>query len=147
VTRATAARPDTSHDPDIAMTRPTEPKEPAMYAHLKSLAFAAALSTLAGAAAHAQTVEGFAISVDRMTQSQSVSYADLDLTSAAGMKTLTTRINSAAKTVCGPAPEYRESRTPYETCVKSAADHAMIQVARAAEASRLAMSSQRRHGG
>ena len=120
-----------------------------MCAQLKSIAFAAALSTLAGAAAHAQSVglTGIAVSVDRVTQSQSVSYADLDLTSAAGMKTLTTRIDSAAKTVCGPGPEYRDSRTPYETCVKSAEDRAMIQVARTAEASHLALNSQRRHGG
>ena len=119
-----------------------------MCAQLKSLAFAAALSTLAGAAAHAQSIglTGIAVSVDRVTQSQSVSYADLNLASAAGMKTLTTRINSAAKTVCGPSPEYRESRTPFEACVGSATDHAMIQVARAAEASHLAMNSQRRHG-
>ena len=120
-----------------------------MYAHLKSIAFAAALSTLAGVAAHAQAVglTGIAVSVDRVTQSQSVSYADLDLTSAAGMHALTTRINGAAKTVCGSEPEYRDSRTPFEACVKSAEDRAMIQVARAAEASRLALNSQHRHGG
>jgi UrcA family protein len=113
-----------------------------MTRHLKSLAFAAALSALTGAAAHAQSV-----SFDSVTQSQSVSYADLDLTSQAGMKTLAARINGAAKTVCGPAPEYRDSRTPYDACIKSASDHAMIQVARAAETSRLVMNSSRRHGG
>lgn len=114
-----------------------------MTRQLKTLAFAAALSALAAGVAHAQTV----VSIDRVTQSQSVSYADLDLSSQAGMKTLTARINSAAKTVCGPAPEYRESRTGYDACIKSAVDHAMIQVARAAEASRLALNSQRQHGG
>lgn len=120
-----------------------------MCSQLKSIAFAAALSTLAGAAAHAQSIglTGISVSGDRVIQSQSVSYADLDLASAAGMKTLTTRIDSAAKTVCGPAPEYRDSRTPFEACVKSAEDHAMIEVARAAEASHLALNSQHRHGG
>ena len=38
-----------------------------MFAQLKSIAFAAAFSTLAGAAAHAQTVDGIAVSADRMT--------------------------------------------------------------------------------
>lgn len=113
-----------------------------MSRHQKSLAFAAALSALAGAAAHAQT----AVFGDLVTKSQPVPYADLDLSSQAGMKTLTARINGAAKTVCGPAPEYRESHTPYDACIKSAVDHAMIQVARAVEASRLALNSQRRGG-
>ena len=115
---------------------------------LKTLAFAAALSTLIGAAAHAQTVEGISVSGDRMTQSQPVSYADLDLTRQAGMNTLAARVRAAAKTVCGMEPEYREPRGPFEACVKSAVDHALIQVtARAAEATRLALNSQRRHGG
>ena len=116
---------------------------------LKSIAVAAALSALTGAAAHAQStgLSGFAVSVDRVTQSQMVSYADLDLNSAAGMNTLTARINTAAKTVCGPAPEYRDSRTPFEACVKSATDHAMIEIARAAGTNHLATNSQRRHGG
>jgi UrcA family protein len=113
-----------------------------MTRHLKSLAFAAALSALTGAAAHAQTA-----SFDSVTQSQSVSYADLDLASQAGVKTLTTRINSAAKTVCGPAPEYRDSRTAYDACIKSAVDHAMIDVVARSEANHLALNSQRRHGG
>jgi UrcA family protein len=115
---------------------------------LKTLAFAAVLSVLTGVAAHAQTVEGISVSGDRMTQSQTVSYADLDLTRDAGMKTLTARIHTAAKTVCGMEPEYREPRAPFEACMKSAVDHAMIQVtARAAEATRLAATSQRQHGG
>ena len=108
----------------------------------KTFAFAAALSTLAFGAAHAQSG-----SFDSISLSQSVSYADLDLGSSAGMKTLTVRINSAAKTVCGPAPEYRDSRTAYDACIKTAVDHAMIQVARASEANRLALNGQRQHGG
>jgi len=118
-----------------------------MFAQLKSIAFAAAFSTLAGAAAHAQTVDGIAVSADRMTQSQSVSYADLDLSRDTGMKTLTARIHAAAKTVCGMEPEYRDPRAPFDACVKSAVDHAMIQVtARAAQANHLALNSQRQNG-
>ncbi len=123
-----------------------------MTAHLKSLALAAALSALAGAAAQAHPVglSGIAVPTvvgDRQIESEQVSYADLDLGSAAGMKTLMTRINSAAKDVCGPAPEYRESRTPYEACIKSAADQDVIEVARAAGANPLAMNALRQHGG
>jgi UrcA family protein len=113
-----------------------------MCTQLKSIAFAAALSALTGAAAHAETVP-----FDSLTESVSVSYADLDLNSAAGMKTLTVRITNAAKTVCGPSPEYRESHTLYEACIKSAVDHAMIEVAARAEANRLVMNSPHRHGG
>jgi UrcA family protein len=129
------------------MTRPTQLKEPAMCTQLKSIVFAAALSALAGAAAHAQTVDGIAVSADRTTQSQSVSYADLDLSRDSGLKTLTARIQAAAKSVCGMEPEYRDPRAPFDACVKSAVDHAMIQVtARAAEAGRLALNSQRHNG-
>lgn len=39
---------------------------------------------------------------------QNVSYADLDLNSPAGLKTLQRRIRAAVKVVCGPTPELRE---------------------------------------
>jgi UrcA family protein len=107
---------------------------------LKSLAFAAAFSILAGAAAHAQTAEF-------QVQSQAVSYADLDLSQAAGVNTLMSRINGAAKNVCGPAPDAREWHTAYQACIKSAVDQAVAQVSRSAEANHLAMNIRRQHGG
>ena len=111
-----------------------------MTRQLKSLAFAAALSALAGAAAHAQTI-------DRVTQSQSVFYADLNLSTEGGMKTLITRIHGAAKNVCGPEPDSREWQTSYQACIKAASDSALVQVARAAGSSQMAVNVQRRHGG
>jgi UrcA family protein len=118
---------------------------------LKPLAFAAALSALAGAAAHAQPVglKGIAVDTagDRLVQSETVSYADLDLSRAEGVKTLMRRIDGAAKDVCGPEPDIREWRSPYQACVKSAVDQALADVNRASEANRLAMAAQRRRGG
>jgi UrcA family protein len=111
-----------------------------MCAPLKSLAFAAALSVLAGATAHAQTV-------DLQVRSQTVSYADLDLSQAAGVNTLMARINGAAKNVCGPAPDAREWHTAYQACIQSAVNQAVSEVSRSVEANHLAMNIQRRHGG
>lgn len=108
-----------------------------MCKQLKSLAIAAALSALAGAAAHAQTI----------TQSRTVSYADLDLSSRAGMNTLMSRINSAAQDVCGLPPDARESHTAYDACIKAAVNGALVQVAHADVSRQLAANAQRRHGG
>lgn len=118
---------------------------------LKSLASAAAFAALAGAAAHAQPVglQGIAVGAagDRVIQSEAVAYGDLDLSRQEGVKTLMRRIDGAAKSVCGPAPDPREWNSSYQACVKSAVDRAMADVERASDANRLAMAAQRRRGG
>jgi UrcA family protein len=103
----------------------------------KIFALAAALSILAGAAAHAEQV----------TQSQQVSYADLNLSTKAGMQTLMSRISGAAKDVCGPAPEVREKDRGYQACVNAAVDGALAAVIRSAGTRQLAVNIQRQHGG
>jgi UrcA family protein len=110
-----------------------------MSIQFKSIAFAAALATLAGAA-HAQTV-------DRVDQTQSVSYADLNLSSQAGMNTLMARIDGAAKTVCGSAPDVREMDRRYSACLKAATAAALAEVTRTSGSSHLAVNLQRQHGG
>jgi UrcA family protein len=121
-----------------------------MSRQLKSLAFAAALATLAGAAANARPVGLQGVSVPTVAgdqiQTESVFYADLDLSREAGVQTLMTRINGAAKNVCGPAPDVRELHSTYQSCVDSAVNGALTDVSRATKVN-LAMNSQRRHGG
>lgn len=122
-----------------------------MCTSLKSLAFAAALSALAGAAAHARPVGLQGLSVPtpasgEQIQSETVSYADLDLSRDAGVRTLMARLNGAARNVCGPMPDPREWASPYQACVNSAVDRALADVSRSTHTS-LAMNAQRRHGG
>lgn len=54
----------------------------------------------------------------RVHTSVTVSYADLDLTDAAGARTLYARLKSAARQACGPEPSLRDLRstTDYATC-------------------------------
>ncbi|HEY2595061.1 MAG TPA: UrcA family protein [Chloroflexota bacterium] len=59
-----------------------------------------------------------------------VTYADLNLASAAGVEDLKRRINLAAREVCGPEPDIRqlEVSQTYETCVGRARAQAAQQI-------------------
>lgn len=73
-----------------------------------------------------------ASAVPAQAESIEVNYADLDLTSAAGQKTLETRINGAAKRVCGYHQEVAGSRIrtrETEQCYKQAVNDATRQIA------------------
>jgi|WetSurMetagenome_2_1015567.scaffolds.fasta_scaffold182062_2 UrcA family protein len=60
---------------------------------------------------------------------QAVSYADLNLHSDHGARTLLNRINTAARQVCSPQPRGGLSdRTNYNTCVHNATLHAVQSV-------------------
>jgi UrcA family protein len=70
--------------------------------------------------------------IPAQAESIDVSYADLDLTNAAGQKTLETRINAAAKRVCGYHQKVSGSRVrtrETEQCYKQAINDATRQVA------------------
>jgi UrcA family protein len=73
-----------------------------------------------GPLAHAQ-------SVDTITQSQTVHYADLDLNRPTDAKALMRRIHSAAARVCGDAQTLGEYEQ-YWDCVRMAEDKAVSDV-------------------
>jgi UrcA family protein len=100
-----------------------------------SLVLAVALSAMSGAFAHAQPADlsdiaDQANSAAPQTHSETVRYADLNLSGQAGVRTLMARIRSAAEDVCEPAPSGHELDSSYDTCVKSAVDHAIADVRR-----------------
>ncbi len=99
-----------------------------------ALAFAAS-ACLLGASARAEPTSVKEVVVrpsggEVRTQSETVSYADLDLGHDAGARALLARISSAAKRVCGPAPETHESPAPFKKCVDRAVEHAVSEVDR-----------------
>lgn len=62
-----------------------------------------------------------------------VRYDDLNLSTEAGMKRLETRINGAARVVCGAGGNYRESLAALaakQKCISESKARAMAQVAR-----------------
>lgn len=74
---------------------------------------AASLALVAAAApAHAEVV------------AKKVAYADLDMSSPAGVSSFNRRVRAAAKTVCGDAPAYRSlaENMRIERCVDGAID-------------------------
>ncbi len=77
--------------------------------------FAAAALTLAGLTTTAHAAPA---------PTQSVSYADLDLSSAAGVDSLNRRVRAAAKAVCGDAPARRglAETIKIERCVDGAVE-------------------------
>jgi UrcA family protein len=67
---------------------------------------------------------------EAVTQSVTVSYADLDLSNTAGAKTLYGRIRMAARRVCtvdGESP-YAFQNLDKQRCIRSAIDQAIIKV-------------------
>jgi UrcA family protein len=78
-----------------------------------AFAIAAAIVASNGAAAHAQAVE--------QAPSIRVSYADLDLSQAAGRATLETRVNRAVNRLCAmPSVANIQAMNSYRACRKSA---------------------------
>lgn len=67
---------------------------------------------------------------NQVTTSVRVSYADLDLSEAAGAKTLYARIKSAAKEACGPEPAVLDLRDAagYNACYEQAVAKAVNRV-------------------
>jgi UrcA family protein len=64
--------------------------------------------------------------------SESVSYADLDLATSDGARTLLRRIDHAAQRVCGPEPS-RSSLQPhltafYQRCVRDSVDATVVRI-------------------
>lgn len=78
---------------------------------------------------------------DAVTQSVRVQTSDLDLTTQAGVETLTRRINRATRQVCGPRPSsygaglwaesrsYRECRASARTMAIAAAENVGVRFA------------------
>lgn len=64
---------------------------------------------------------------NRVYTSVKVSYADLDLTDAAGARTLYARLKSAARRACGPEPSWRDlhSTADYDACYHHALNKAV----------------------
>jgi UrcA family protein len=87
-----------------------------------TLTIAAAAALMIAAAAAAQTSEA-PISV-------SVHYADLNISQAAGARTLLQRIQSASIPACGGAPDIRllAERAAFEQCRKAAIGQAVARV-------------------
>ena len=77
-------------------------------------------------AAHA----GEAQHPNEVTTSVKVSYADLDISHAAGAKTLYARIKSAAREACGPEPAVLDLRDAagYNACYEQAVAKAVNRV-------------------
>ena len=87
-----------------------------------SVAFALCTCLIAHGASAAQTT----------VKTTAVSFADLDLSKAAGAQTLYKRIKVAAARVCGPADRYTygASNNAFRKCFEAAVAHAVAQVDR-----------------
>lgn len=72
----------------------------------------------------------FAAASDTVTQSVTVSYADLNLSNTAGAKTLYSRISKAARKVCSISGESPYAFLDYDKrrCIRSAIDQAVTKV-------------------
>jgi UrcA family protein len=81
---------------------------------------AAAIATLSAGAAQA----------DQTVEKVRVTYSDLDLSKADGMKTLERRIERAARFTCGGdnGPTTLKARASYEACFEKAVEGAMVAV-------------------
>jgi UrcA family protein len=75
------------------------------------------------------TVRGLA-HAGREVRQQRVSYADLNLPTDAGARTLLGRIQGAAKNVCAPqpAPPDLNQQDDYKTCLRDARDGAVAEL-------------------
>ena len=91
---------------------------------ISSVALAAGLALATGALAQPQSAE------DQPRQ-VAVRYDDLNLTTAAGEEAVKHRIDFAAKSVCGGAPDIRdlEATSEFEKCMSGAESTALAQLA------------------
>lgn len=98
---------------------------------IMSGAFSAILSVGAVVWA-ASAMSGVATAQTSHISSETVSYADLDLSTHDGARALLKRIDFAAKRICGPEPMLSPLmpavRTQYERCLDEAADNAVAKV-------------------
>ena len=115
-----------------AATRSVEPSARSMGLALASLIAAAAWQV--APAARAQSVSEVTVRgvthTGREVRQQRVSYADLDLRTEAGARSLLGRIEGAAKIVCSPqpAPPDLTEQADYKTCLRDAQDGAVAQL-------------------
>lgn len=74
----------------------------------------------------------YSASAEPSVKSQTVSYADLDLSKPAGVQTLYQRIKAAARNVCGPVDQYTyaSSHRAFRKCCETAIADAVAQVDR-----------------
>ncbi len=90
--------------------------------------------TRAGIAAFAvcTCLVAYSASAEPRVKSQTVSYADLDLSKAAGAQTLYKRIKAAARQVCGPADRYTylTPNKAFSKCFEAAVADAVARVDR-----------------
>ena len=95
---------------------------------MQTKSYLTALMTILALGAAGVSQTAFAQSDD--VASAKVQYADLNLSSPAGAKTLLQRINHAADKVCGPQSTSRIDRVArlHETCVKQAISGSVRQV-------------------
>lgn len=94
----------------------------------------AALGLGALASVNAQGVPEVVVSGNNsagaVTHSKTVKFGDLDLSKSEGLKTLLSRIHSAAGEVCAPKPEAKDANgsTGYKKCVGDAVNGAVAKV-------------------
>lgn len=93
-----------------------------MFRTASSLIFAICAATASAAPARADEM-------GTQTNSIVVSYADLDIHSTAGAKTLISRIKVASRRVCGDRPwaEHLREVARYKTCIQDAMSGAVAQ--------------------
>jgi UrcA family protein len=93
-----------------------------MFRTLQSVVVAIVASTVFIPSGHAET--------GMKQTSVHVSYADLNLSTSAGARTLATRLKSATRRVCGsrPAPLMLAAISRYETCLDNAMSAAVAQI-------------------
>ena len=93
---------------------------------IASLAVLAALG-LAPATHASPAVDGTS---DPAAMTVKVSFADLELSSPAGAKSVLNRIHAAAKTVCGGEPDIRllERSAIYHSCMKATVERAVASL-------------------
>ena len=91
-----------------------------------------ALGLLLANVASAQTTAALGISIVFPVAAQTVSFADLDLSKAAGAQTLYKRIKAAARNVCGPADNYTfvTPSKAFRKCYDKAIADAVAQIDR-----------------
>jgi UrcA family protein len=93
--------------------------------------FGVALSAMAGLWIVAMTTE-MAGAETPLQSAETVTYSDLDLSTTDGARVLLTRIDRAAKRICGPGPSHSplEPRAAayYRNCVVASVDAAVARV-------------------
>ena len=92
----------------------------------------------------ALSLAAFATPASAESQSVSVTYADLDLSSPAGMATLESRIEAAAKKICGRT-EVRNVHdgADQQRCIRQTQTSVSVEIARVTGRQELALNTRR----